>query len=269
MWLILTEPYDDTGAWLTEGLRAHAPGPVVHLTSHDILHGASTAHGLDEGVAWFHLRLASGLTIDSRTLRGVVNRICALPPGLAFRLRPPHRDSAERNFGLPLLHLLHGFAGPVLNRPTPQGISGDFRLDFEWAALAAQVGFARTPARAMWATRPSLRNPPDVVTVAVIGDHVLPLDADATEIPAGIVSCCRRLATLSRCNLFGLDLTRTDSDSWHFLRANSRASLIPGGWPVLNAVARALAAPVQRPVPAPARTGSRVPVSSPPTRIFA
>src|SRR5687768_5862165 len=140
MWLILTEPYDDTGAWLADGLSAHAPGPVVHLTTRDFAHRAHTTRLIVGSDDWFRITVDNGVTIDSRSLRGVVNRICALPPGLASRLNDPQRDDAQRNFSLPLLRLLHGFPGPVLNRPTAQGVSGDFRLDFEWTALASQAG---------------------------------------------------------------------------------------------------------------------------------
>lgn len=246
MWLILTEPYDDTGAWLAQGLRPYAPGPVIHLTTRDIAQGASTAHGLENGSAWFQVRLADGATIDSRTLRGVVNRVCALPPGLACRLRSPQRDCAERNFGLPLLHLLHHFDGPVLNRPTAHGISGDFRLDFEWAALASQVGLTRTPSRPVWSTAPASRAGPDVASLAVIAEHVVSLPAGAVEVPAHVVICCRRLAALSRTSLLGLDLTRSVEGSWHFLRANPRPNLIPGGDPLLEAVAHSLSTTTPR-----------------------
>lgn len=256
MWLILTEPYDDNGAWLAQGLRPHAPGPVVHLTTRDITQGASTAHGCEDGNAWFHVRVASGQTIDSRSLRGVVNRVCALPPGLAFRLSLPLRDSAERNFGLPLLHLLHGFDGPVLNRPTAQGISGDFRIDFEWSTLATQVGFVRTPSRPAWSNRRTAASEMDVTQVLVIGEQTIAPDLDAATLPTGVAACCRRLAALSRTSMLGLELTRDANDDWHFLRANSRASLRPGGERALAAVAQALTAP-PAPIPAIGTRSSR------------
>lgn len=255
MWLILTEPYDDTGAWLADGLRAYAPGPVAHLTTHDFAHRARTSHLVVGGDDWFQVTAENGATIDSRALHGVVNRICALPPGLALRLHDPQRDSAQRNFGLPLLRLLHGFAGPVLNRPTAQGISGDFRLDFEWAALASQAGLSRAPARPTWPTaRPPGRihatePASDIVPVAVIGDHVLALDEAATRLSSAVISSCRRLAALSRTSLLGLELMRTATGEWLFLRANPRVNLVPGGTDVLAAVARALTIPTVRAQP--------------------
>ena len=249
MWLVLTEPYDEAGAWLADGLRSHAPFPVTLLTTREITQGAQTTHGSDDGREWFRIQLYNDIVIDSRELRGVVNRVCALPPGLAFRLQAPQRDYAEQNFGLPLLHLLHGFPGPVLNRPTPQGISGDFRLDFEWSALATQVGFSRTPARQLWnKSAPHSRSgSPEkasaVTGVVVVGDQVVPLNESTASLPPFAVSCCRRLAALSRSTLLGLELTRTSGEEWQFLRASLRPNLTPGGARVLAAVARVLSSP--------------------------
>lgn len=250
MWLILTEPCDETGAWLADGLRAFAPCPLARYTTRDIAHGARTARVVEGGDDWFQISVDHRATIDSRTLRGVVNRVCALPPGLAFRLQSPHREYAERNFGLPLLQLLHHFNGPVLNRPTAQGISGDFRLDFEWAALASQVGFPRATSRLMWAgsradeRKPEDRDTPDIVSVAVIGDQVVPLTREPTLLPGATIASCRRLAALSRTTLLGLDLLKVPSGEWQFFRANPRTNLIPGGDAVLAAIARALTSQV-------------------------
>jgi hypothetical protein len=253
MWLILTEPYDDTGTWLAEGLRPLTSEAVVHLTTRDLTQRARVCQVVADGESWFRVTVENGRTIDSRTLNGVVNRICALPPGLALRLHDPLRDSAQRNFGLPLLRMLHDVAGPVLNRPTAQGISGDFRLDFEWAALANQVGLPRAPARPAW---PPARVPDrshtnmsasDIVPVAVIGDQVLVLDNVDTRLPGNVIASCRRLAALSRTSLLGLDLMRSSPGEWKFLRANPRVNLVPGGAEVLTAVARALTVATVRP----------------------
>ena len=247
MILILTEPADSVGSWLADGLQARLPIPVHHLTTEALTAIASVETEQSGESVEFRIHLASGFILDSRMITGVVNRVLALPPGLALRRGTPDRTSAVRNFSSPVWRLLSGFPGAVLNRPSAQGLSGDFRLPSEWAALAQDAGLAPlrwNPERTESANRPD-EEPGGWRRVAVIGDDVVPLD-DSGRLPAAVERCCRAFAASSASDVIGVDLVRFGRSEWHFADVDFRPDLERGGRAALMAVARVLAAASRR-----------------------
>lgn len=267
MWLILSEPCDPAATWLAGGLRSCTPLPVVHFTSSDIGPSACSERGVDGAGVWFSIRTAGGRAIHSRELRGVVNRIWALPPGLAMRMNLPDRRPIVRNIVAPLLRWLHRFPGPVLNRPTAQGLSGDFRLPNEWVALAEESGFFNLPQMSAWREEacpgPEPAAADEVTRVVVVGAQVLSLDDPGRAVPGALAARCLRLASVARASLLGIDAVRVFPRDWRFAGATFWPDLTRGGTALLDAVAGALRVTAAAPAdgeldapPAPPTVGS-------------
>lgn len=246
MWLILTEPFDPSGAWLSDGLSARSGQLFSHFTSLDIGGDARCERGGETGREWFRLHTRDGAIIDSRTVRGVVNLLFSMPPGLATRMNPADRTAAIRNFAAPFMRWLHHCPGPVLNRPNAQGICGDIRLPAEWVSAAESAGLpclaSETPwSHSSWFGRPEdTRDLPPMQRVLVAGDTVLPLAARGAALPAHIAAACRRLSVATHAPLLGIDLIPLPGDRWCFVAAHRRPDLQPGGQQAIEAVARAL-----------------------------
>ena len=145
MWLLLTEPLDTSADWLVVALAQRTGERVLHLTSEDLHTATITAHDTTDHDGWLRLRTLDGRSFDSRAVRGVINRLQALPPGLASRLQLTHQDRMVRTFASPVLRWLNECEGPVLNRPTANGLSGDYRTREDWMAMADRIGFMSAP----------------------------------------------------------------------------------------------------------------------------
>lgn len=250
MWLILTESHDSSGAWLADGMRERTVQPVLHLHSRDIGPGAECERGMSRDGPWFRLRTERGDVVDSRTLRGVVNRVRALPPGLVQRMSLPDREQVIANFSSPLLRLFRDLPCPVLNRTTAQGLSGDFRIDGEWSALADSAGFLSAPL----ASTPTVFRSPgraaplaeltNVSRVVVIGERVVPLDAATRSVPPALAAKCLKVANAARATFLGIDAVRLFPRDWRFVAANFCPDLRQGESALLDAIAEYLEGPV-------------------------
>ncbi len=246
MWLILTEPFDPSGAWLCDGLTARSGQLFHHCTSNDIDRDSRCERGGETGREWFRLHTRDGTVIDSRTVRGVVNLLLSMPPGLSKRMNPADQTAAVRNFAAPFMRWLHHCRGPVFNRPNAQGICGDIRMPAEWISAAESVGLPCLASethwsRSSWFSRPDrVEELPPLQRVLVIGETILPLSTRGASLPAHITTACSRLAVLAQAPLLGIDLVPLRGDRWCFAGAHHRPDLKAGGQPAIDAIATCL-----------------------------
>jgi hypothetical protein len=249
MWLILTDTGDPEGHWLADGLSPRLPGPIVHLTGRDLVEGCRWEHRFDDQGEWFRLYTATGVVVDNRNVRGVINRLRVLPAGTGLHRRFVSRGDEIRDTGAMLLSCLSTFTCPVLNPPGAHGVSGDQRSPREWAGLAQRAGFRspdagtasigreRTPDLSH-AWEAGIRGLP-MRQLLVVGQRILS-HRDESALPEGVAACCRRLAAFARCPLLSIQLVQTSVDEWTFRAADAHPALLPGGIAVLDAIAAAL-----------------------------
>ncbi len=238
MWLVLTEPFDPSGDWLAQELAKHASEEVLHLTSRDIAAASQADRGVDDGGVWFRVVAASGRVVESRRLRGVVNRICSSPGALTHSMGGRATESPA--LGAPLMRWLHRWPGPVLNRPNLDGLSGDFRPTFWWLDHAVRAGFAVPRSQQDFGGKSSPSNDPASVWVAVVGDDVRALDDPGRVIATSLRSRCRRLAQATGASILGVEATSTHTGEWTFLGASLRPDLSRGGEALVLSVVHAL-----------------------------
>ncbi len=143
--MVLTEPTDPDGAWLTRGLQAKGLEPVLHLTTDDLVQGATWVHTVGEEGAGFMVQLADGTTIRSEQIAGVVNRIGYITPAHAIDVVDTDREYVLHELNAFFMSWLASVQALVLNPPTARGLAGAWRPRSEWAHLASQAGLDHMP----------------------------------------------------------------------------------------------------------------------------
>ena len=236
MILILCEPGDGSAAWAAAELQQR--GHDAQLLFGAAL-GAATRweHRVDADSATVAITLADGRELSSAAPQPVLNRLPFVP-------LDQMRATAGADYGYAVqevfafyLSWLHAWPGAVLNRPTPQGISGSYRHPSQWALFAAQAGLPALPWEQSNADDPMrgwAAPPGEAVGFAVGGEAVLP-----DILPADFAEPCVRLAAIAGTDLLGISFAR-EGEGWLMTGASPVPDLMLGGAPLADALARAL-----------------------------
>ena len=240
MWLVLTGERDPSAAWAAEGLRQRGLAPVELVRSGD-LDGATWNHRVGSHGARIEIALRDGRRIVSGRVRGVLNRIVQAPPETIRGGARADQEYALSELTAFYMSWLRAFPGPVLGRPTPQGLCGRWRPASEWAVLAAQAGLP-TPrhvqgtAHGEWGEQgPPLVDPRvPIATVVVVGGR-----ASARRALAPLAGACAKLARLAGADVLGVEVARL-REGMAFAGATPLPDLRAGGPGVLDAIASSL-----------------------------
>jgi hypothetical protein len=241
MWLAFCDSTDKAALWAVEGLRARGLAPLLWVSPEELARSRCWEHRVNRTGADIAITLADGSSLEGQALRGVLNRLAAVPYEPLRHIEPEDREYPSQELTAFFLSWLHGLPCSVLNRATPQGLSGAWRHRSEWFWLAAQAGLP-TPryrqsslpdgeVRDAKGTSPSS----PLVTVFVVGGHVVGEIASPS-----ILSGCRRLARLTGTPLLGIDFTVDAGGAWTFSGATPQPDLRLGGNALLDALALAL-----------------------------
>jgi hypothetical protein len=243
MWLVLCPDYDSPARWAFEGLRARGLAPLEFVSAEALTRSRRWEHRVGADGADVQFELPDGRVLRGRDVRGVLNRLTHVPVG-HLRATRDH-DYMTQEFTAFFMSWLYALPGPILNRPTPQGLGGRWRHSSEWVLLASSAGLPTPPYRLssqdghdeMTAGERSLL-PAGTKTrqvVVVAGQTFAPF-AVPDEISAG----CVRLAAAAETPLLGVDFSA--GGEWTFAGATPLPDLRAGGAPLLDALARALRA---------------------------
>jgi hypothetical protein len=243
VWLLLCTSDDHDALWAAERLRARGLSPLITLTP-ELLHFSFRWHHLlrSDEPASIEFTLADGVAIRGGEIRGVLNRIAALPPHLVSHLAPPDQAYALQEWTALHISWLASLRAPVINRPVMQGFCGAWRHESEWSWLAHQAGLRTPPFRqradidAAGAQSPASRRPWETQTVFVIDGRVV-----GEDVGEETAAACALLGRLSDTRMIGIDLDRTTDQ---FVGASPRPWLRPGGEPLISALHAALVANV-------------------------
>src|SRR5689334_22745844 len=206
MWLVLCATHDASALWAFQGLQARGLHPLELVTAEALSASRHWEHRVTTDGVSLAVVLADGRRLDSRFVRGTLNRLTMLPT-THFEASPDHEYAAQE-FSAFCMSWLGSFSGPVLNPVSPQGLCGAWRHASEWVWLAAQAGlptpaYRQTSADLLDETK-TLRRlfPLDTPTQTVI---VVGQQAVGAPVPARIRAGCLRLAQLSQTPLLGID----------------------------------------------------------------
>jgi hypothetical protein len=242
MWLVLCPADDESALWAYQGLQLRGLEPLELVTTEALASGVLWEHRVGADGACISIRLADGRSIRDADVRGVFNRLVFAPSESLLLIHPVDRDYVQQELHSFFLSWLHALPRPMINRPSPTGLSGQWRHISEWIYLAARAGlpapYYRQSSRDFTdglgvAGRLPTAGP--VHTVISIGGTLV-----GAPVPPSIGDGCRRLAGLAGTALLGVEFTMGPDGEWTFAGATPRPDLRLGGEPLLDALARAL-----------------------------
>jgi hypothetical protein len=242
MWLILSSANDAVADWAYRGLSARALNPLELVSADALLYGLRWEHRIGESAPRIGVELRDGRRITSERIRGVLNRLTHVPTQHLSML--PDQEYISQELTAFFMSWLHALPGPVLNRPTAQGLCGPWRHVSEWVQLAAHAGL------------------PTPVYRQGCGDYLDETKTERTLFPRGtqtttvVLACgrvygprsfgedieegCIRLAALASVSLLGVELARGAGGAWQFAGATPVPDLSIGGDALLDALASEL-----------------------------
>lgn len=233
-WVVLREPGDVAADWAADALGRELEAPVASLGPVDLL-CARIEHRITTHGGSVVFRLRDGRTLDSRTIRGGLNRAIGVPPRFTRRFVEEDREYAHQEAYAALVAALDALTPNLLNPPDPLGLPGRWRPPSEWRLLAEAAGLPVTP-HAEAVPGPSVADPrpPDAYAFVVRGRVVL----DAA-LPGALEPGCRALAGEAGEPLLGVHFERLPR-GWRFRDAHVASDLRRGGEPLVRALARSL-----------------------------
>ncbi|MEM7118887.1 MAG: hypothetical protein AAF614_41100, partial [Chloroflexota bacterium] len=206
-------------------------------------------HCLGEDKAQVIFELQDGRIIHSHQIHGTLNRLLAVTGDHFVLAKPEERVYAAQEMTAFYASWLHALPKPLLNPPTPHGLSGRWRHISEWLFLAAQVGLP-TPKIQLGMDHLALNSnyaqgrlysEKEIDTmVLVVGSHILNSTGGDTTIPMSIRQSCLQLSHIAKTPLLGLYFTIEEHYKWCFVGATPYPDLRKGGGAVLNALAAEL-----------------------------
>lgn len=237
--VVLCDLADLAALWAARGLSARGYG--VEVISAPLLASAlSWEHRLGHEPASLAITLHGGRRLTSDQPIAVLNRLTVVPRERLDAVAGPDRDYALQELQAFFLSWLHALPGPVVNRPSPQALSGHWRHPSQWSLLAAEAGLATAPYRQASSDPPELaaawphpqKAPGGRTTVLVVGERVIP---QADGVPESTLDCCLRLRQLAGETILGVDLALSNG-IWTLAGVSLTPNLSLGGEPVLNAL---------------------------------
>jgi len=251
MWLVLCGAADKAAHWAYAELRRAGLEPLHIVAEEALAMPIAFEHRLSIRGVSTRLQLASGLVINSHEIEGVLNRVVGVPALHLYQAAPPERDYALQELYALYLSWLAGLPAPVLNRPSPLGLSGPVLHASTWMALAAAAGLdigtycladddlaaIESPGAAMfgspfapaWAAGDSA-SADGRATVIVTSGRVVGSDP-----PAPVRGGCLALARRAGLDLMGAEF-RVKGGSWRFEGATALPDLRQGGPALIDAL---------------------------------
>lgn len=238
MRLAICEPYDEPCLWAVVGLRRLGVELEVVLPR-ELIAGGSFSQHIDVHGSSFRIRLTDGRELSTDDVQGVLNRLLEVPGSWLERFRGPDREYVAEELQALLAGWLFAVPGPVLNRPNPATLFGEWRAVAEWRCLAGLAGLATVPYRLSTREEPGPLPPDELRTALVIGRDVVPA---GTPVPGEVAAGCLALAGAAGTPLLGLDFALAPDGRWLFDAATPLPDLRRGGSAALEALRRALGA---------------------------
>ena len=241
MWLVLCSSTDAAALWVYQALGQIGLSPI-HLV---------TAESLDSCRRWDHrltktgdstsFVLPDGRVIESRYLRGTVNRILS-PATIQLPMAVPEdRGYAAQELYAFYASWLKTLPAPILNTPAPQGLCGRWPHISEWVWLASRAGL-RTPKYRMSSNDisgndhdTSVVEGQPIKTAVVVRDGVFGVDMSDS-----IAASCIRLAELSGVETLGINFYYDRRGELTFASATPMPDFRLSGWPLIEKLAAIL-----------------------------
>jgi len=236
--LILCEDGDLAAAWAAVQIRGR--GAEAELIASSTL-GAAVRweHRLDSRSASVEIVLDDGRRISSDDPVPMLNRLSIVPLASLRAAAGADYGYAVQEMSAFFLSWLHAWPGTMINRPTPQGLGGQYRHPSAWAALGAEAGFDVEAWNQGSDDDPELswlpRQPAAATAFVVAGNVLLP-----PPLPERFEAPARRLAAIAGTALIGIDFGYDAERGWVMTGASPTPDLVCGGAALIDALLAAL-----------------------------
>ncbi len=241
MWLVLSSPDDGGAAVMAQRLRRHGLNPLIHAATEE-LGCARWVYQAGTGGETSQVTLHDGRVLDSSGLRGVLNRLVAVPATALVQVAKADRDYASHELTALYTSWLFSLTCPVINRPTGAGLCGHWPDRSEWLRQAFAAGLPAASYRLMATESPWSGWIPPANGAGQRVETVILLDGAVADgqPPADLVPGCVRLAKRCGNRLVGLQFVVDASTSWRFMDATPMPDLAAAGDGLTDALAAAL-----------------------------
>ena len=230
MWLVISSADDDGAATLAKRLQRRGLSPVIHAATEE-LGLARWNYRAGTGGETSQVTLPGGQVIDSRTLRGVLNRLVAVPASALVQVAREDRDYASQELTALYTSWLHSLTCPVLNRPTGAALCGHWPDRSEWMRQACAAGLPITTHRHQAGENPAAAwglptlEPEERLETVILLDGVVADGQPAAE----LLPACARFAKHCDCRLIGLQFAVSKGERWRFVDATPMPDLAAAG----------------------------------------
>lgn len=247
MWLVICGMNDVSALWAYQGLQARGLQPLELVTSEMLAYSLRWEHRVETDRTQITIHLTDGRVLEGDRISGTLNRHLFLPSNHLQLAQESDRPYAHQELVALFMSWLNTLSGPMLNRPTAQGLSGAWRHISEWVWLATRAGLL-VPVYQQSSADPCGEEgdrrlfPPGtpVKTVFVVSGFVVGGTAAGGAVPPEIARGCQRLARLSRTELLGVEFVSTTQSAWTFAGATPAPDLRLGGAALLDVLTLAL-----------------------------
>jgi hypothetical protein len=147
MWAVLCWRHDQSALWAFDRLRRRGRLRPLELFLLDDLSSprARWEQRLSGGSTTFRVELPNGRSLDSRIVRGVLNRAVSAPTAAPIVGHPEDRAYATAESAAFAASWLRSLGPRVVNPPRPNGLVGPFLHTLQWRALARRAGLDVVP----------------------------------------------------------------------------------------------------------------------------
>jgi len=228
--------------WVYQGLKSRGLSPLEWVTNDQLVFATCWEHRLDENGIQVAVELADGRYFHSQQIQGVFNRLLTIPAEQFVLTAPEERQYAAQEMTAFFASWLYALPCPVLNPPTPAGLSGRWRHISEWLWLAAQAGLPTPPfhysseqGRNETYLHGRLVPPGTPTQTAIVVDSQV-----VGNIPSSLKRNCHRLAKLAKTPLMGIDFVLDQQGQYFFVGATPFPDLTQAGEKLIDALAAAL-----------------------------
>ena len=236
MWIIFCSSSDPSATWAFDGLRRKGLAPLEFVTTECLAVARFWEHRVGSGGAHFKIGLQDGRTLCSSRISGVLNRVAAPSSALIQHAVETDRDYASSEMQAFYLSWLNALSGNVVNRPTPQGMSGSWRHISEWALTAHNNGF-KVPRYRQTDLDPMERGYASLVPAGARVSNLIVLNGVGvygSPVPPHIEHSCQALAKAESLGMLGVDVYEDAAGEWLFAGATPTPWLPAGGEPLLD-----------------------------------
>lgn len=239
MWLVLSDAHDASALWAHAKLKRRGLRAIEFVSAEQLALSTFTEHRLDGMRSTLRFRTEAGLQVDGDRLDGVVNRLYTVPVAHWRSAPRVDQDYVQQEMAAFFLSWIHALPCAVVNRPTPQGLCGQWRQESEWVVLARSAGLAVAPYRQssrdrideMKGEKRLVPAGAHVATAVVVGRRVVGL-----PLAPAIAAACVRLAELASVHLLGVDFVVDPRGTCNFVGANPMPDLRVGGDALIEAL---------------------------------